>query len=72
MIGSVFEEDSDLKKRFPMARHTSRLLFNTLSPIFNDGFDLGIQMDTLIFEYLKTKKAVFEVRHYIIDPEKRR
>lgn len=28
-------------------------------------------MDTNIFEYLKNKKAVFEVRHYIIDSERR-
>ena len=27
-------------------------------------------MDTPIFEYLKTKRAVFEIRHYIIDSNK--
>lgn len=26
-------------------------------------------MDTNIFEYLKNKKAVFEVRHYIIEKQ---
>lgn len=27
-------------------------------------------MDTNIFEYLKNKKAIFEVRHYIIEGRK--
>ncbi len=27
-------------------------------------------METSIFEYLKNKKALFEVRHYIIDGKK--
>ena len=27
-------------------------------------------MDTGIFEYLKTKRAVFEIRHYIIERKK--
>ena len=67
MIGSVFDEDNELKRRFPASKHLSRMLFNTLTPIFNDGFELGIQMDTNIFEYLKNKKAVFEIRHYIIE-----
>jgi hypothetical protein len=53
-----------------MSKHTTRMLFNTLTPIFNEGFEIGIQMDTLIFEYLKNKKAIFEVRHYILDPER--
>jgi hypothetical protein len=67
VIGSVFDEDHELKRRFPGSKHTSRILFNTLTPIFNEGFELGIQMDTSIFEYLKNKKAIFEVRHYIIE-----
>lgn len=67
VIGSIFDEDLDLKGRFPGSKYTSRILFNTLTPIFNDGFELGIQMDTSIFEYLKNKKAVFEIRHYIIE-----
>lgn len=71
VIGSVFEEDLDLKKKFPNGKHTSKMLFNTLTPIFNEGFEIGIQMDTNIFEYLKNKKAIFEVRHYIIDNEKK-
>lgn len=71
VIGSVFEEDQELRKKFPMGKHTSRVLYNTLTPIFNEGFEIGIQMDTSIFEYLKNKKAVFEVRHYIIDSERK-
>lgn len=67
VIGSVFDEDKELKRRFPGSKHTSRILYNTLTPIFNEGFELGIQMDTNIFEYLKNKKAIFEVRHYIIE-----
>jgi hypothetical protein len=71
VIASVFDEDRELYKKFPLSKYTSRMLFNTLSPIFNEGFEIGIQMDTNIFEYLKNKKAIFEVRHYIIDPSKR-
>ena len=29
-------------------------------------------MDTKIFEYLKNKRAVFEIRHYIIESEKQK
>jgi len=71
VIASVFDEDSDLKKKFLSGKHTSKMLYNTLTPIFNEGFEIGIQMDTNIFEYLKNKKAIFEVRHYIIDQEKK-
>jgi hypothetical protein len=53
-----------------MSKYTSRILYNTLTPIFNEGFEIGIQMDTNIFEYLKNKKAIFEVRHYIIEGRK--
>jgi hypothetical protein len=42
VIGSVFDEDQELKRRFPGSKHTSRILFNTLTPIFNEGFELGI------------------------------
>lgn len=70
VIASIFDEDTDLKKKFPTGKHTSRLLYNTLTPIFNEGFEIGIQMDTNIFEYLKNKRAVFEIRHYIINADK--
>ena len=29
-------------------------------------------MDTKIFEYLKNKRAVFEVRHYIVESQKQK
>ena len=29
-------------------------------------------MDTKIFEYLKNKRAVFEIRHYIIESKKQK
>ena len=29
-------------------------------------------MDTKIFEYLKNKRAVFEIRHYIIESNKQK
>ena len=37
-----------------------------MNPIFNDYFDLNVQMDTKLFDYLNNKKAKFEIRHYII------
>jgi hypothetical protein len=32
---------------------------------------MSIQMDTKIFDYLKSKRAVFEVRHHILNGGKR-
>ena len=29
-------------------------------------------MDTKIFEYLKNKRAIFEVRHYIIESQRQK
>ncbi|CDW78943.1 c2 domain-containing protein 3 [Stylonychia lemnae] len=66
VIGSVFGDDTELTRKFPTSRHTSKLLYNTLNPIFNEYFDLNVQMDTKIFDYLNNKKAKFEIRHYII------
>jgi hypothetical protein len=66
IICSLFEEQLDLKTKFPTSRYQSRLLYNTLNPIFNEAFEQQVQMDTSIFEYIKNKRAVFEVRHYII------
>ena len=65
VLSSVFEEDANLKDRFDQAQHSSRILYNSLNPIFIETFQLPIQMDTKIFDYLKTKRAVFEVRHYL-------
>ena len=33
---------------------------------------MNLQMDTKIFEYLKNKRAVFEIRHYIIESNKQK
>jgi len=46
------------------------MLFNSLNPVFGEVFEMNLQMDTKIFEYLKNKRAVFEVRHYIIESYK--
>jgi hypothetical protein len=43
------------------------MLYNTLNPIFAENYQLPLQMDTKIFDYLKSKRAVFEVRHYMMD-----
>ena len=45
------------------------MLYNSLNPVFGESYQLPVQMDTKIFDYLKTKRAVFEVRHYIM-PER--
>ena len=42
------------------------MLYNSLNPVFGETYQLPVQMDTKIFDYLKTKRAVFEVRHYIM------
>ena len=48
------------------------MLFNSLNPVFGEVFEMNLQMDTKIFEYLKNKRAVFEVRHYIIESTKQK
>jgi hypothetical protein len=65
ILSSVFEEDPVLRERFSKASHETRVLFNSLNPIYLETFQLPVQMDTKIFDYLKTKRAVFEVRHYL-------
>ena len=52
------------------AKYQTRMLFNSLNPVFGEVFEMNLQMDTKIFEYLKNKRAVFEVRHYIIESYK--
>lgn len=52
------------------AKYQTRMLFNSLNPVFGEVFEMNLQMDTKIFEYLKNKRAVFEVRHYIIETTK--
>lgn len=67
VVTSVFEEDSVLKERFGASYRETRMLWNSLCPVFDEGYQLPVQMDTKIFDYLKTKRAVFEVRHYLND-----
>ena len=42
------------------------MLYNSLNPVFSEIYQLPVQMDTKIFDYIKTKRAVFEVRHYLV------
>lgn len=65
VLTSVFQEDETLKERFKTAAQQSRILHNSLCPVFAETYQLPVQMDTKIFDYLKTKRAVFEVRHYL-------
>jgi hypothetical protein len=73
---SMFEEDQELVKKFKQmesgeyGKYQTRMLYNSLNPVFGEVFEMNIQMDTKIFEYLKNKRAVFEVRHYIIESTK--
>mmetsp|Transcript_34710 Transcript_34710/g.53262 ORF Transcript_34710/g.53262 Transcript_34710/m.53262 type:complete len:83 (+) Transcript_34710:5266-5514(+) len=46
------------------------MLYNSLNPVFGEVFEMNLQMDTKIFEYLKNKRAVFEVRHYIVQTQR--
>lgn len=71
---SVFEEDQELIKKFQklnedidsFGKYQTRMLYNSLNPVFGEVFEMNLQMDTKIFEYLKNKRATFEVRHYIV------
>ena len=78
---SVFEEDQSLVKKFEkmdsesyenFGKYQTRMLFNSLNPVFGEVFEMNLQMDTKIFEYLKNKRAVFEIRHYIIESKKQK
>ena len=55
-----------------LSRYKTRMLFNSLNPVFGEVFELNLQMNTKIFEYLKNKRAVFEVRHYIVESQKQK
>ena len=66
VLSSIFEEDESLKERFNQSSQRTRLLYNSLNPVYGESYQVSVQMDTKIFDYLKTKRAVFEVRHYII------
>ena len=76
---SVFEEDQQIIKKFEnketsgnFGKYQTRMLFNSLNPVFGEVFEMNLQMDTKIFEYLKNKRAVFEVRHYIVESNKQK
>lgn len=66
VISSVFDEDENLRDKFASSKQKTRLLYNSLNPVYGEIYQLPLQMDTKIFDYLKTKRAVFEVRHYIV------
>jgi hypothetical protein len=65
VLTSIFEEEDTLKERFKTSFQQTRILYNSLCPVFAENYQLPIQMDTKIFDYLKTKRAVFEIRHYL-------
>lgn len=65
VLSSIFDEDENLNQKFPDSKQSTRMLYNSLNPIYQETYSLQVQMDTKIFDYLKTKRAVFEVRHYI-------
>ena len=67
VLTSVFDEDSALKNKFGGSNQRTRMLYNTLNPIFAENYQLPLQMDTKIFDYLKSKRAVFEIRHYMME-----
>jgi len=53
-------------------KYETRMLYNSLNPVFGEVFEMNLQMDTKIFEYLKNKRAVFEVRHYIVESKRQK
>lgn len=61
---SVFEESMVLKQRF--GTHETGVVFKTLNPNFNNEHEYRIKMDTSIFEHLKYRSAVYEIRHYFV------
>jgi hypothetical protein len=63
----TFDNGAQAKLLKNYAKYQTRMLFNSLNPVFGEVFEMNLQMDTKIFEYLKNKRAVFEVRHYIIE-----
>ena len=54
------------------SKYQTRMLYNSLNPVFGEVFEMSLQMDTKIFEYLKNKRAIFEVRHYIIERQRQK
>lgn len=67
VVVSVFDQTEELKQRF--GTHQSKVVFQTLHPNFNDQHEYRIKMDSMTYEHLKYRAAVFEIRHYFIkDP----
>ena len=67
IVESLFEETPELKDRFGI--NESRIIFNSLNPNFEYENEHRIKMDVGIFEHLKYRFAVFEVRHYFVHEE---
>ena len=65
---NVFGEDPAQREKCGGDRYT-RVVYNTLHPLFNEEFRSDLRMDTQAFEYLKSKRAVFELRHYFASPD---
>ena len=72
VLSSIFDEDEELKSRFGESCQRTRMLYNSLNPVFGESYQMSVQMDTKIFDYLKSKRAVFEVRHYIMNSGQQR
>lgn len=67
LVQPTFDNGTQAKLLKNYAKYQTRMLFNSLNPVFGEVFEMNLQMDTKIFEYLKNKRAVFEIRHYIIE-----
>ena len=63
-------QSADFLKNF--SKYQTRMLFNSLNPVFGEVFEMNLQMDTKIFEYLKNKRAIFEIRHYIVESQRQK
>lgn len=63
-------QSAEFLKNF--SKYQTRMLFNSLNPVFGEVFEMNLQMDTKIFEYLKNKRAIFEVRHYIVESQRQK
>ena len=72
--GEEFQQEGSnpLQTLNNVSKYQTRMLFNSLNPVFGEVFEMNVQMDTKIFEYLKNKRAVFEVRHYILESERQK
>lgn len=67
VVVSVFDETPELKDRF--GKNETKVVFRTLNPDFEYEHEYKIKMDTIIFEHLKYRFAVYEVRHYFVNDQ---